>query len=102
LPPRNRVGLLHAHERGRGFTADPGRSLACQHHVLRGHVQLVTGLDNRLRWLTGKKTAFRLADGAAPLVLLDRSEGDYESDCDWQLDHASRRTAGVRHAFFGH
>jgi hypothetical protein len=34
--------------------------------------------------------------------VLERFDGDYESDCDWQLDHASTRTLVVRHSFFGH
>jgi hypothetical protein len=34
--------------------------------------------------------------------VIERFDGDYESDCDWQLDHASTRTLVVRHSFFGH
>lgn len=70
--------------------------------VIRGNVKLITGLDNRIRWLTGKQPAFRLADGAAPAVVLERLDGDYESDCELQMEHASTRALVVRHAFFGH
>lgn len=70
--------------------------------IIRGNVKLITALDNRVRWLTGKEPTFRLADGAAPAVVLERFDGDYESECDWQLDHASTRSLVVRHSFFGH
>jgi hypothetical protein len=70
--------------------------------IIRGNVRLITALDNRIRWLTGKEPALRLADGTAPAVILERCDGDYESACDWQLDHASKRSLVVRHAFFGH
>jgi Pectate lyase superfamily protein len=70
--------------------------------VIRGAVQLITGLDNRIRWLTGREPAFRLGDGTPPFVVLERFDGDYESQCDCQLDHASQRALVVRHAFFGH
>lgn len=70
--------------------------------LIRGNVKLITGLDNRVRWLTGRAPALRLVDGAAPVVVLERFDGDYESQCEWMLDHASTRAVVVRHAFFGH
>jgi len=70
--------------------------------VIRGNVKLITALDNRVRWLTGAEPALCLADGTAPAVVLERFDGDYESQCDWQLDYASTRTLVLRHSFFGH
>jgi len=70
--------------------------------IIRGNVKLITALDNRVRWLTGREPAFRLADGAAPAVVLERFDGDYENNCEWQIDHASTRALVLRHAFLGH
>lgn len=93
--------LQKAIDSGKSVVYFPAGAWAIKSTVLiRGNVKLITALDNRVRWLTGPEPAFRLVDGAAPVVVLERFDGDYESQCEWMLDHASTRAVVVRHAFF--
>jgi Pectate lyase superfamily protein len=70
--------------------------------IVRGNVEVITGMDNRIRWLTKNKPAFRIADGTAPVFTMERIDGDYESDCEYQIEHATKRTLVVQHSFIGH
>lgn len=68
---------------------------------VRGRVQRIIGMESTLRLLTGDAPAFIIEDGASPVVIFERMQGDYGSDTSVCFEHASTRTLVLRQLMLG-
>lgn len=69
--------------------------------VVRGKVERLMGCESRMRYFTGAEPAFRIADGEADVVSIERFDGDYAGDSEVILEQASARTLVLRHSMIG-
>jgi hypothetical protein len=70
--------------------------------TIRGNVRRIIGCESTIQSGDGfkgtEKPLWRLADGAAPVVVLERFESGYGNQAAQFIDHASRRTLVIRNA----
>ncbi|GIW89552.1 MAG: hypothetical protein KatS3mg108_3876 [Isosphaeraceae bacterium] len=89
--------IQRAIDSGKRVVYFPAATYAIQTPIrVRHRVERLIGMESRIRGLTGAAPVWIIEDGAAPVVVFERFEGDYASTSTRFFEHASRRPLVLR------